>query len=94
MQLRAALILVLMLMARMSDATPVFVIPDPEPFINNSYAFGEIFTVGSSDLLVTSLGAFDWNMDGFFTVGGIPVGIFRESDDELRAMTRVQSEDP
>lgn len=33
-------------------------------------------------------------MNGFFTQGGIPVGIFRESDDELLASTFVLSEDP
>ncbi len=94
MKLRAALLLVSILIAGKSYANPMFVLPRTDPFINASYAFGEIFTVGPSDLLVTSLGAFDAGMDGFFTEGGIPVGIFRESDDELLASTIVQTDDP
>lgn len=59
MKLRAALLLVSMRMAGKSYATPMFVVPSQSPFIVNSFAFGEIFTVGPSDILVTSLGAFD-----------------------------------
>lgn len=92
MKLRAALVLILMLTPAKSYADPMFALGRTNPFINASYAFGEIFTVGSSDLLVTSLGAFDPGDDGFFTQGGIPVGIFRESDDTLLESTLVQSD--
>jgi hypothetical protein len=47
-----------------------------------------------TDITVTSLGAFDANLDGFTSSGGIPVGIFRESDSALIASTSVTSGDP
>ena len=94
MKLRAALLLVSMLMAGKSYAAPMFVVPSQDPFIIGSFAFGEIFTVGPSDILVTSLGAYDAFGEGFNTQGGIPVGIFRESDDELLASAFVLSDDP
>lgn len=93
MKLRAALLLVSVLIAGKSYADPMFALSRTDPFRNASWAFGEIFTVGSSDLLVTHLGAFDAGEDGFFTTTGIPVGIFRESDDDLLADTLVQSGD-
>ena len=99
MKLRAALLLVSMLMAGKSYANPMFALPDPDPFYVGSFAFGEIFTVGPADILVTSLGAWDSDGDGFFTQGGIPVGIFQESldpllDDVLLESTLVESDDP
>lgn len=62
-----------------------------DPFRNDSWSFGEIFTVGTTDIEVTALGAYDAGGDGFTTSGGIPVGIFRESDDSLLVSTFVQS---
>jgi hypothetical protein len=55
---------------------------------NNSYAFGQVFTP-VQDFTVTALGAFDDQGDGFQTSGGIPVGIFRQSDHALLASTTV-----
>jgi hypothetical protein len=63
-------------------------------FRNASWAFGEIFTVGADDLSVTALGAYDNGGNGFVTPSGIPVGIFRESDDVLLASTNVTNADP
>ncbi|MEX0677087.1 MAG: PEP-CTERM sorting domain-containing protein [Pirellulales bacterium] len=74
--------------------TPVFGLPSPESFRNSSWSFGEIFTVGAQDLTVTALGAYDDSGDGFITGGGIPVGIFKESDASLLVSTFVQSTDP
>jgi hypothetical protein len=62
-------------------------------FRNNSWSLGEIFTVGDSNITVSSLGAFDDGLDGFITPTGIEVGIFRESDNALLANTFVDSGD-
>jgi len=80
-------------------ATPVlaataFTLTSTSDFRNSSWSFGEIFTVGSSNITVNSLGAYDAGGDGFVTAGGIPVGIFRESDGALLASTNVTGSDP
>jgi hypothetical protein len=72
-------------------AIPAWTISNPMFFRNNSYAFGDIFTVGSQDITVAALGALDGGLDGFVSPNGIPVGIFRESDDMLLAQTVVSS---
>jgi hypothetical protein len=68
---------------------------------NASYSFGEVFTVGGSNIYVTAIGALDRPTngsglagDGFVSTGGIPVGIYRESDGVLLASTNVVSTDP
>jgi hypothetical protein len=94
MKLRAALLLVSILISGKSYADPMFGLTRTDPIIIRSFAFGQMFTVGSSDLLVTALGAFDAGGDGFFTATGIPVGIYRMSDEELVADTLVLSIDP
>ena len=76
-----------------ASAVPVWTLDDVSNFRNGSWSFGDIFTVGSSDLSVTALGAFDANLDGFASNGGIQVGIFRESDNALLTSTFVQSGD-
>jgi hypothetical protein len=80
-------------MCASAAATPVFSVPSPIAYRNNSWSFGEIFTVGDKDISVTALGAFDAGLDGFVSTGGIPVGIFRESDGALLASAFVQSGD-
>lgn len=66
----------------------------PTGFRNNTWAIGQLFTVGGSNITVVSLGAYDQNNDGFVTQSGIPVGIFRQSDSVLLASTTVVSGDP
>lgn len=77
-----------------AHAAYMFNVPSPVPFRNDSWAFGEIFRVGPQNITVTALGAFDDNGDGFITQGGIPVGIFRESDGFLLTSVNVLSTDP
>jgi hypothetical protein len=60
---------------------------------NGSWSFGQIFTVGSSDLFVSGLGAFDDAGNGFVTSGGIGVNLYLESDDSLLASTFALSSD-
>ncbi len=60
---------------------------------NGSWSFGQIFTVGSSDLFVSGLGAFDDAGNGFVTSGGIGVNLYRERDDSLLASTFALSSD-
>lgn len=76
-----------------ADAVPVtaWSIDNPGLFRNGAWSFGDVFTVGSSDVSVVGLGAFDAFGDGFVTAGGIPVGIFRESDATLLTSTSVTS---
>ena len=81
------------LMGTAAQATPVFELSSTQDFRNNSWSFGEIFTVGGSDMNVTALGAYDAGGDGFVSSGGIPVGIFHESDDVLLTSSTVQSSD-
>ncbi len=63
------------------------------PFRNDSWSFGEIFTVGTSNITVTSLGALDLGQSGFTNPGGILVGLYRESDQALLASGVVGSSD-
>jgi hypothetical protein len=77
-----------------AHAAYIFDVPSPDPFRNDSWAFGEIFRVGPQSITVTALGAFDDFGDGFITPGGIPVGIFRESDGVLLTSVNVLSTDP
>lgn len=58
-----------------------------------SWSFGDLFTVGGSDITVSSLGALDVGLDGFQNSGGILVGLYRESDQALLASTSVLSTD-
>ncbi|PHS07375.1 MAG: PEP-CTERM sorting domain-containing protein [Blastopirellula sp.] len=76
------------------QAEVIFSLNNPDLSRNNTWSFGEIFTVGGQDLTVNSLGAFDANGDGFVTSGGIPVGIYLESDQSLLVSTNVMSSDP
>jgi hypothetical protein len=75
-------------------ADTAFTLPTPVPFRNSNWSFGEIFTVGAQNIRVTALGAYDAGLDGFVTPGGIPAGIFRESDQALLVSTNVLSTDP
>lgn len=68
------------------------VISEDSPGTNGSWSFGTIFTVGASDLNVTSLGAYDFLGDGFLS-GSIQVGIFDESLGTLLESTSVNSSD-
>jgi hypothetical protein len=77
-----------------ASAAPVFSLSSPTDYRNDSWSFGQIFTVGSQNITVTALGAYDAGGNGFVSVGGIPVGIFRESDDALLASVNVGSGDP
>ena len=77
-----------------AQANTAFALSSPNEFRNNAWSFGDIFTVGAQDIYVTALGAYDDNGDGFVTPGGIPVGIFRESDNALLASVFVTSGDP
>ncbi len=74
-------------------AVPAWTLDSVTNFRNASWSFGDIFTVGGSNISVTSLGAFDASLDGFVTPGGIEVGIFREIDDVLLASVFVTSGD-
>jgi hypothetical protein len=58
---------------------------------NGSWVFGVDFTVGSSDLLVSSLGYFDDNGDGFLS--DHEVGIY-DAGGNLLASTDVTNSDP
>ncbi|MFC4668511.1 VPLPA-CTERM sorting domain-containing protein [Seohaeicola nanhaiensis] len=62
-------------------------------YSNGSWSFGQIFTVGASNLTVKALGAFDAGMDGFTTAGGILVGLYDELTSTLLASSSVQSSD-
>lgn len=61
-------------------------------YTNGSWSFGTIFTVGSDNVTVNSLGAFDAGKNGFAS-GAIQVGIFEESSRTLLASTNVLSSD-
>jgi hypothetical protein len=76
-----------------AHAGTAFTLTSPTSFSNGSWSFGEIFTVGAQNISVTALGAFDAGGDGFVSTGGIPVGIFRESDGALLVSTNVTSGD-
>ena len=57
---------------------------------SDSWSFGDLFTVGSSNITVSSLGALDVGLDGFKS-NGILVGLYRESDQALLASTALNS---
>lgn len=61
------------------------------PGSNGSWSFGTIFTVGSNDINVTSLGAYDYLRDGFSSP--IEIGIFDEALGALLVSASVQSSD-
>ena len=92
--IRLAVVAVLLATAAPVMATPVFGLSGSSPFRNDSWAFGEIFTVGPANITVTALGAYDAYGDGFVTTGGIPAGIYRETDGVLLTSTNVTSSDP
>ena len=77
-----------------ANATPFRSVPSNNVLdTNGSWSFSTIFTVGSADVGVTALGAFDAGHDGFTTQGGIAVGIFDETTQSLLASTQVSSTD-
>lgn len=78
--------------AKPAQALEMFTLNSDSGFRNDSWSFGEIFTP-NTDIEVTSLGAYDNGGNGFATPGGIPVGIFRESDNSLLSSTLIQSTD-
>jgi hypothetical protein len=82
-------------LGRDATAAPVsaWALTDTDDFRNDSWSFGDIFTVGGANIEVTGLGAYDAGLDGYVTSDGIPVGIFRESDDALLFSTMVTSAD-
>jgi hypothetical protein len=63
------------------------------PLRNDAWSFNDMFTVGSGNITVSSLGALDVGLDGFVTARGIQVGLYRESDQALLASTVVLSTD-
>ncbi len=93
-QLAVTCVAVLVATTGQVQAALIFEFPTPSNAQNGSWAFGEIFTVGGQDLTVNALGAYDADGDGFVTPGGIPVGLYRESDGALLASTNVMSSDP
>lgn len=78
-----------------AQAAPVaaWEIASPIGFTNNSWSFGEIFTVGASSITVSALGAFDNGHNGFISTGGIKVGLFNESSGALLTSASVLSSD-
>lgn len=68
------------------------VISDNGAGTNGSWSFGTIFTVGATDLNVTSLGAYDYSGNGFSS-DSIKVGIFDEVLGTLLVSTNVNSTD-
>ncbi len=73
---------------------PAWTFPDiTNDFRNDTWSFGQRFTVGDDDITVTSLGAYDAGGDGFASNFGIPVGIFRESDGALLTNVNVLDSD-
>lgn len=78
-----------------AHAAPVsgWELPTPYSYSNGSWSFGEVFTVSGSAMLLTALGAYDADGNGFVTSGGIKVGLFRESDHTLLASSNVLSSD-
>ena len=91
--LRCASALLLFIGVQEANASIFAEVHDPTPYRNTSWSFGEIFTVGPEDIVIAALGAFDAHGDGFVTPGGIPTGIFRESDSVLLASINVMSSD-
>lgn len=76
-----------------ASATPFRTLTgDDSPYTNGSWSFGNIFTVGASNMEVTALGAYDAGGDGF-TSGSIQVGIFDENTLTLLASANVSSSD-
>ncbi len=88
--------IVLSSLAGSIQAAPVeaWEINSVEGFRNDSWSFGDVFTVGGSNITVSALGALDVDQDGFVSTGGIPVGLFLESDGTLLASGTVVSGDP
>ncbi|PKG81357.1 PEP-CTERM sorting domain-containing protein [Colwellia sp. 75C3] len=76
-----------------AHATPLYSVSSPIGDTYGNLSYGEIFTVGSQDLTVTALGAYDHDQDGFLTIGGIQVGLYLESDGSLLTSASVQSSD-
>ena len=68
------------------------IISEDAPGTNGSWSFGTIFTVGAQDLNVTSLGAYDYQQNGFGS-SSIKVGIFDEASNSLLASANVLSSD-
>lgn len=83
------------MLAGEANAAPVeaWEINQVEGFRNSSWSFGDVFTVGSSSITVSSLGALDVGQNGFVSTGGIKVGLFLESSGALLASATVFSSD-
>jgi hypothetical protein len=77
---------------RVGSGSPAWTQTAPSNFRNDSWSFGQIFTVGAQPITVVSLGVYDANGDGFVS-GSLPVGLYRESDAALLASTTVSSSD-
>ena len=75
-------------------ANEAFSLNGVNDFRNSTWAFGVVFTVGDAPIIVDSLGAYDAGNNGFVTAGGLPAGMYRESDGVLLASTTVTSADP
>lgn len=88
------LALALALSATPATAATAWEVTTVDPFRNDSWSFGEIFTVGPNDIAVNALGALDVGLDGFNTTGGIQVGLFDELTSTLLASSNVLSTDP
>lgn len=67
-------------------------IANSSSWTNGSWSFGTIFTVGSDDILITSLGAYDFGANGF-TSNSIQVGIYDELSGSLLSSANVLSSD-
>ncbi len=91
--MKKLLISTLIALASTQAGATVFRTVDPfnSTYTNGSWSFGTIFTVGASDVTVTSLGAFDAGHDGF-TSNSIQVGVFNNGN-TLLASAVVQSSD-
>jgi hypothetical protein len=76
-----------------ASAAPLYTLSSDSGFRNGAWSFGEIFTVGSNDLTVSGLGAYDNGLDGFISQGGIEVGLYLESSGTLLTSTFVTSGD-
>jgi hypothetical protein len=88
-----AVSVMLLIGSRPARAEVAFTLPTPTDFRNNSWAFGELFTVNEA-ITVTALGAYDAGGDGFVTAGGLPAGIFNFTTDTLLTSANVMSSDP
>lgn len=76
-----------------AHATSAWELSTVTGYRNDSWSFGEIFTVGATSITIDALGALDVGGNGFVTAGGVQVGLFKESDASLIVSTTVTSAD-